>query len=67
MATAAKAKTALYLSFTKDKETKGTHRFAEDAPAGTRPTIGTIYVTKEALSEMGALDAENINVTIEAA
>ena len=55
----------IVLSFEQDKETKGTRRFAEDAPDGERPTIGSIYITKTALAELG--DPTAVTVTVEAA
>jgi hypothetical protein len=62
---AAKAAKKLVLSFEQDKETKGTRRFAEQAPDGERPTIGSIYVVKSALAELG--DPTTVTVTVEAA
>jgi hypothetical protein len=53
----------LTLSFTKERETKGTWRYAEDVQdASQRPTIGTIYVLKTVLAELG--DPDKLTVTI---
>jgi hypothetical protein len=58
-----KAAKVIELDFDYDKETKGTHRYAEAGVKETeRPIVGTIYVSKAALP-----DAHNrIHVTIEA-
>jgi hypothetical protein len=53
----------LELTFTRDKVTPGTFRFKEDAPAGVRPTVGSIYVLKDKLPA----DTDKIRVTIEKA
>ncbi|HEY6415286.1 MAG TPA: hypothetical protein VIX41_03580 [Acidimicrobiales bacterium] len=47
-----------------DKVTAGTKRFAEDHEEGTRPLVGSIYVVKSALAELG--DPDVIVVTIDA-
>jgi hypothetical protein len=48
-----------------DKETPGTWRFKEDEPPdGSRPAIGTLYITKKALTKMG--NTKTILVTVEA-
>jgi hypothetical protein len=55
----------LTVSFSFDKETPGTLRFKEDEPPdGSRPAIGTLYITKKALMKMG--NTKTILVTIEA-
>jgi hypothetical protein len=55
----------LTLTFTKERETKGTWRYAEDVEdASQRPTIGTIYVLKTVLAEPG--DPDKLTVTIQA-
>jgi hypothetical protein len=50
----------LTLKFTREKETKGTQRFAED---GDEPSVGTLYVKKAADAKLGK--PERITVTIE--
>jgi hypothetical protein len=56
----------LTISFTFEKETKGTIRYAEDAPAdGSRPAIGTLYITKRALEALNTPKA--LLVTVESA
>lgn len=61
----APAKTPLVLTFTLEKETKGTHRFSETESATERPAVGTLYVTKEALDAAGLLEVGGLTVTIE--
>lgn len=39
---------AIKLKFTHEKDTKGTHKFAEDAPEG-KHTVGTLYIRKDAV------------------
>jgi len=51
------------LTFKKDKETKGTWRFAEVLTEGQeRGVVGSIYVLKSSLAELG--DPETITVVI---
>jgi hypothetical protein len=54
-------KDAVTLTFTKDKETKGTFRYAED---GDEPVVGTVYVRKAAAEKLG--NPEKITVSIQA-
>lgn len=49
------------LTFTREKVTKNTVRYAEDVVAGQPPLIGTLYIQKWA-----AGDAEKVRVTVEA-
>lgn len=68
MATATKkaAPSTLVREFSVKKSTPNTIAFQEDEPAdGSRPAIGTIYVTKAALTGLG--DTKRIRVTVEAA
>ena len=51
---------------TRDKETKGTVRYA--GPEGDEPTIPTLYVPKETLLSMGAKEdawPERLRVVVE--
>lgn len=66
MAPAKAAPKAIVSEFSVERETKGTIRFQEDEPAdGSRPPIGTLYVTKAALTKLG--DHKRIRVTVEVA
>lgn len=49
------------LTFEYEKETKGTYRYRE---AGDEPIIGTIYVKKSALKDIGITDKQGITITI---
>lgn len=53
------------VSFKKEKETKNKVRFAEVKQEGTDETVGTLYLTKTAVS--GLDDPESIKVTIQPA
>jgi hypothetical protein len=65
MAADTKDSAKLSLVFDRTKETKGTHVFEERPSAnGGRPTVGKVYVTKEALVGLGY--PHSIRVTIEA-
>lgn len=48
--------TPLNAVFKKDKETKGTVRFEETPPEGSAPIVGSLYVKKHALQQMGNPD-----------
>ena len=48
-------------TFKKEKETKNTVRFAEEAPSGKPPIIGTLYVQKWFVGE-----ATELTITVEA-
>lgn len=64
----AKAPSKLVLEFAVEehKTTPNTKRFKQDEPAdGSRPEVGTLYVTKKGLLPLG--DTRRIRVTIEAA
>lgn len=52
------------LTFTKDKETKGTFRFAEVHADDEHPVSGSLYVSKVWLAQNGK--PETITVTLEA-
>ena len=43
---------ALSLTFSPDKETKGTWRFAENVDGAAEPKIGTLYVPKTTLATL---------------
>jgi hypothetical protein len=53
------------LTFTESKETKGTVVFAED---GDDPKIGTLYIKKAAIEELGfkGNTGRGVRVTVEA-
>ncbi|KKL18691.1 hypothetical protein LCGC14_2473020 [marine sediment metagenome] len=52
--------------FIKERETKGTWRYKELVPAGSRgPIVGTLYIKKYALAENFKVVPEWIEVTIE--
>jgi hypothetical protein len=53
------------LTFTRERETKNTIRYAEDVAGEERPIVGNLYVLKSTVAELG--DPERIRVTIEAA
>lgn len=59
------AKAPLVAEFAMEKATPGTIRFQQDKVPGERPSIGTLYITKEALASLG--DFKRIRVTVEAA
>ncbi len=48
------------VEFTKEKETKNTFRFSEN---GDDPVIGTLYVQKRVMTELG--NPETLRVTLE--
>lgn len=56
----------IVITGTLDRETKGTVRYAENAPDGTRPTIGTIYILKEKIEKVNGAWPASITVTVEA-
>jgi hypothetical protein len=61
----AATKPFLTVEFETDRETKGTIRYKEDEPAdGSRPAIGTLYITKTALAKTNGV--KRIRVTVEA-
>jgi hypothetical protein len=48
------------------KETPGTKKFVQDTPEdGSRPSVGTLYVTKAALEAAG-ISGGRVKVTVEA-
>ena len=55
----------LEMTFTVEKDTKNTRRYAEDASDGP-PSVGTLYVQQWALKQLagGALP-ERVRVTVE--
>lgn len=53
------------LTFTPLRETKGTWRFEEVLPSEyADPKIGTLYVRKGALGDMGYEPGDNLTVTV---
>lgn len=62
MATTAK----ITVTFAMDKETKNTMRFAEQlVKEDDIPKIGTIYIPKETLSEIGWEEGKDISVVVQ--
>ena len=54
------------LTFTQDRETKGTMRYAEVvAEEFTEPVIGTLYVRKSAFKELGKIP-QQLTLTLNA-
>lgn len=56
---------SIEVTFSKEKETKNTIRFQEDVEGDASPIVGTLYVKKSKLDEMGATD--KVKATLEAA
>jgi len=54
---------AITVQFELEKTTPGTYRFKEISEPGKRPTIGTIYITKD---KVGTQPPKKIEVTIKA-
>lgn len=54
----------LTLTFTHERSTKNTERFAEDATGTERPAVGTLYILRSAL---GVVVPTKLTVTIEEA
>ena len=52
----------LTITFTLERATKKTIRYEEQAPTGTAPAVGTLYVQKWALGEE---PPKSVTVTIE--
>jgi len=59
-----KTTTALSLTFSPEKETKGTWRFAENIDGADEPKIGTLYVPKATLATFGWTEGKNLVVSI---
>lgn len=49
------------MKFTKEKETKGAIRYHEESED---PAVGTLYIRKDHLKDMGLDNAESIEVEI---
>lgn len=65
MTAAAKTKTeSLVVTFDRERETKRTVRFAERVDDDAPESIGTVYVQKHALRDLG--NPDSIRVTVEA-
>lgn len=55
----------LKLDFKFEKATPGTMRYKEpDAANGSRPAVGTIYITKEALKALEPANVQELEVII---
>lgn len=57
---ASKATEPIVLTFTQERETKTTWRYAED---GDEPVVGTLYVKKSAAAKMGNPEALTVTIT----
>lgn len=65
MATKKNAETELVLTFAFERETKNTIRFAEQVEDQLdTPSIGTIYVAKAALKQMGWKQGQQLTLTL---
>jgi hypothetical protein len=65
MAKASASTKSLTVEMNFDHDTKGAVQFKEGPqPGGARPPIGTLYMTKVALNEMGG-NFKKIRVTVE--
>jgi len=65
MAAKSESAKSFELSFTKDRETKGTIRYAEDASEDRpEPYIGTLYVRKFALATIDTPESITVTVTV---
>lgn len=51
------------LSFTREKDTKNTVRFAEVVPDDDSPIVGTLYVQKHALKALGSPDSLSVSIS----
>ena len=49
---------------TANKTTKGTVQFKEIVESGQKPVIGTLYVPKETLKNMGWASGKNISIDV---
>ena len=58
-------KKSLTLTFVEERETKNTIRFTEQVADLDSPLIGTIYVSKHALKELGWARGNELTMTIE--
>ena len=54
-----------HMRFEEERETKGTIRFAEVVGDLEEPVVGTLYVRKGALSQLGWERGQTLTVTIE--
>lgn len=54
----------LSLTFTPERETKRTWRFAEDCLLDDEPRIGTIYIRKATLKQLGWQAGDSIILSI---
>lgn len=52
------------LTFTFERETKNTIRFAEQVAELDAPVIGTIYIGKHALKELGYTQGSTITIAL---
>ena len=58
--------TKINVTFAMDKETKNTMRFAEKlAKEDDVPKLGTIYVPKETLAELGWEEGKDVSVVLQ--
>ena len=54
----------LRLTFTPERETKRTWRFSENVPSDDEPMVGTIYVRKATLKQLGWQKGDSIILSI---
>jgi hypothetical protein len=53
---------SLEYTFTLERETKGTFRYAQDEDGEERPAVGTLYLTRSAAAELD--NPQRLQVTI---
>ena len=51
-------------SFTKEKETKNTIRFTENTEGQSETVLGTVYVPKSSLKEIGWSEGKNLVIEL---
>lgn len=51
-------------SFTKEKETKNTIRFIENTEGQSETVLGTVYVPKSSLKEIGWSEGKNLVIEL---
>lgn len=54
----------LRLTFTPERETKRTWRFMEDCLLDEEPRIGTIYIRKATLKQLGRQNGDSIILSV---
>ena len=51
-------------TFVFQKETPGTHRFAEVEVKGEAPVMGTLYVKKHVIQQLGEPETLTVTITV---